>query len=80
VETGTCLEINGQPDRLDLRDAHARLAVELGVRIVLSSDAHSAAAVRYLDLAVTQARRAWLRAADVVNARPWPEVQELMRR
>ena len=45
VETGTFLEINGQPDRLDLRDAHARAAAEAGVRIVLSSDAHSTGAL-----------------------------------
>jgi DNA polymerase (family 10) len=40
LETGTFLEINAQPDRLDLRDAHARLAGEAGVKIVISSDAH----------------------------------------
>ena len=78
--TGTCLEINGQPDRLDLRDTHARLAAEAGVRIVLSSDAHSAAALDFLELAVSQARRAWLTAANVVNTRPWPEVRALRKR
>ena len=75
--TGTCLEINGQPDRLDLRDAHARAAAEAGVPIVVSSDAHSTGALDYLDLAVSQARRAWLSAAQVVNTRPWAEVKEL---
>ncbi|MCL4289989.1 MAG: DNA polymerase/3'-5' exonuclease PolX [Thermoleophilia bacterium] len=80
AETGTFLEINGQPDRLDLRDTHARLAAEAGVGIVLSSDAHSAAGLGYLDLAVAQARRGWLTAAQVVNARPWPEVKEMMKR
>ncbi len=80
VETGTALEINGQPDRLDLRDTHARLAAEAGVGIVLSSDGHSTAALDYLDLAVAQARRGWLTAADVVNTRPWAEVRGLRRR
>jgi len=75
AETGTALEINGQPDRLDLRDTHARLAAEAGVPILLSSDAHSTAALAYLDLAVSQARRAWLTAAQIVNARPWAKVR-----
>jgi DNA polymerase (family 10) len=72
VETGTCLEINGQPDRLDLRDTYARLAAEAGAMIVLSSDAHSVGALDYMDLAVSQARRGWLTAANIANARPWP--------
>jgi DNA polymerase (family 10) len=80
AETRTFLEINGQPDRLDLRDSHARLAAEAGVGVVLSSDAHSVGALDYLDLAVGQARRGWLTAANVVNARPWAEVQAMRKR
>jgi DNA polymerase (family 10) len=60
LATGTFLEINSQPDRLDLRDAHARLAGEAGLRLVISSDGHSTNALRYVDLGVAQARRAWL--------------------
>ena len=71
AETGTHLEINGQPDRLDLRDAHARAAAAAGVPIVLSSDAHSAGALGYIELAVCQARRAWLTAGQVSNTQPW---------
>ncbi len=77
VETGTALEINGQPDRLDLRDTHARLAAESGVRIVVSSDAHSVGGLGYVDLAVSQARRAWLTAAQVLNTRPWAELTRM---
>ena len=58
--TGTFLEINSQPDRLDLRDANARLAGEAGLTVVISSDGHSLKALRYVDLGVAQARRAWL--------------------
>jgi DNA polymerase (family 10) len=72
--TGTALEINGQPDRLDLRDAHARFAAQAGVPIVVSSDGHSAGGLRFLDLAVSQARRAWLSAEQVLNTRPWSEL------
>ena len=60
LETGTFLEINSQPDRLDLRDVNARLAGEAGVKIVISSDAHQVGALDYVDFGVAQARRAWL--------------------
>jgi DNA polymerase (family 10) len=74
VETGTALELNSQADRLDLRDAHARAAGEAGVRLVISSDAHSAGALGNVELGVSQARRAWLTADQVLNTRPWREV------
>jgi DNA polymerase (family 10) len=80
AETGTALEINGQPDRLDLRDSHARLAAQSGVRIVVSSDAHSVAGLGYLDLAVSQARRAWLTAPQVVNTRSWAAILKERKR
>jgi DNA polymerase (family 10) len=75
VETGTAVEINSQPDRLDLRDADARLAGDRGVRIVVSTDAHSAAALDYAILGIGQARRAWLTKEQIVNTRPWSKVK-----
>jgi DNA polymerase (family 10) len=75
VETGTALEINSQPDRLDLRDADARLAGERGVRIVVSTDAHSTSALGYAPLGIGQARRAWLTKQQVVNTQPWSKVK-----
>jgi DNA polymerase (family 10) len=75
VGTGTALEINSQPDRLDLRDADARLAGERGVRIVVSTDAHSTSALDYVTLGIGQARRAWLTKDQVVNTRPWSRVK-----
>jgi DNA polymerase (family 10) len=75
VETGTALEINSQPDRLDLRDADARLAGERGVRVVVSTDAHSTSALDYATLGIGQARRAWLTKEQVVNTRPWSKVK-----
>jgi DNA polymerase (family X) len=80
VETGTFLEINSQPDRLDLIDTHARAAAEAGVRIVVSTDAHRTHELAYLDLGVAQARRAWLTPDQIVNARPWRDVQKLMKK
>jgi len=80
LETGTFLEINAQPDRLDLRDAHARLAGEAGVRIVISSDAHQISALSNLEFGVAQARRAWLGPDQILNTRPWGEVKKLLKK
>jgi DNA polymerase (family 10) len=80
LETGTFLEINAQPDRLDLRDAHARLAAEAGVKIVISSDAHQLSALSNLEFGVAQARRAWLGPDQILNTRPWGEVKKLLKK
>jgi DNA polymerase (family 10) len=76
LETRTAVEINSQPDRLDLRDADARLAGERGVRIVVSTDAHSVGALGYATLGIGQARRAWLTKEQIVNTRPWSRVKK----
>jgi DNA polymerase (family 10) len=77
VETGTALEINSQPDRLDLRDVHARLAAEAGVLVPVNTDAHSTKALGYRDLGIAQARRGWLTKENVLNTRPWREIAKL---
>jgi DNA polymerase (family 10) len=77
AETGTALEINSQSDRLDMRDTHARLAGEAGVRIPITTDAHSLGAFDYAELGVAQARRAWLTKEQVLNTRPWREIEKL---
>jgi DNA polymerase (family 10) len=80
VETGTFLEINAQPDRLDLTDNHARAAVEAGVRLVVSTDAHRVHELDNLELGVAQARRGWVTADQVVNTRTWAQVKKLMKK
>jgi DNA polymerase (family 10) len=77
LETGVALEVNGLPDRLDLRGEHVRRAVEAGVAIVVSTDAHSVAGLANMRLAVATARRGWASAADVVNTRPLAELLAL---
>jgi DNA polymerase (family 10) len=74
VETGTALEINSQPDRLDMRDAHARRAGEAGVLIPVNTDAHSTGALGYAEFGIGQARRAWLTKEQVLNTRSWAEI------
>jgi DNA polymerase (family 10) len=78
LSTKTFLEINSQPDRLDLRDAHARAAAEAGVLLAISSDAHSTRALVYPELGIGQARRAWLTKEQVLNTRTWPQIQRLL--
>jgi DNA polymerase (family 10) len=80
LETGVFLEINGQPDRLDLRDVHARAAKEAGLKLVLDSDAHEIRSQSYVELAVAQARRGWLTKQDVVNTRTWKQLEKLRRK
>ena len=79
LATGTFLEINSQPDRLDLRDANARLAGEAGLLLVISSDGHSTKALDYVDLGVAQARRAWLTKEQVLNTRTWKQIEKLRK-
>jgi DNA polymerase (family 10) len=80
AETGTFLEINSQPDRLDLRDAHARAAAEAGVLVAVNSDAHELRALEWPEIGVAQARRGWLTKERVLNTRPWAEIEKLLRR
>jgi DNA polymerase (family X) len=79
LETGTFLEINAQPNRLDLRDSHARLAGEAGVKIVVNTDAHQLSALQHMEMGVAQARRAWLTKDQVLNARTWPQIEKLRK-
>ena len=80
AEHGTFLEINSNPERLDLSAENARAAREAGVGIVIDTDAHQVAALANIQYGVTVARRAWATPADIVNARPWIEVEAMRKR
>jgi len=80
AQHGVALEINCQVDRLDLNDAHARLAHERGVHLVISTDAHSTTALGNLRWGVQVARRAWLSPEAVLNTRSFEELRPLLRR
>ena len=77
---GIALELDAHPDRLDLDDAHCRMAKEEGVRVAIDSDAHSTAELANLRYGVAQARRGWLERRDVLNARPLAELRTLLKR
>ena len=80
ARTGTMLEINGNPNRRDLSEQHARLAAEAGVTIVLNTDAHGVETLNNMAYAVATARRAWLTAGDIANTRGWRDFKSLMKR
>jgi DNA polymerase (family X) len=80
ARTGTFLEINANPDRRDLRDTHARLAAEAGVKLVVNSDAHGVETLAKMRFGVATARRGWLTAADIANTLGWRELDGLRKR
>jgi DNA polymerase (family 10) len=80
ARTGTMLEINGNPNRRDLSERHARLAAEAGVMICLNTDAHGTDTLSNMVYSVATARRAWLTADQIANTRPWREFSRLRKR
>jgi DNA polymerase (family 10) len=80
ARTGTALEVNSHPDRLDLPAAHIRAARDAGVRFAIDSDAHSTADLANLRYGVGQAQRGWLTPDDVINTWPLPRLREFLRK
>lgn len=79
-DTGTFLEINSFPSRLDLNDIHCRRAKEIGARIVISTDSHSAEQLTLMELGVAVARRGWLQEKDVINTLSSAELLKALKR
>ena len=79
ARTGTMLEINGNPNRRDLSEHHARLAREAGATIVANTDAHQIRTLGNMRYGIATARRAWLTKDDLANTRPWGEFKKLLR-
>jgi DNA polymerase (family 10) len=80
VEKGCFLELNAQPERLDLNDVFCKRAKELGLKVAIGADAHWAEGLDFLRYGVDQARRGWLEPDDVLNTKPWGEIEELFDR
>jgi DNA polymerase (family X) len=79
-DKGCFLEINANPDRLDLDDDNARLAKEIGLKLSISTDAHSVDNLNFMKYGVAQARRGWLEKDDVLNTRSWENLKKLLKR
>lgn len=79
-ETGTVVEINAHPSRLDLNDVYAKRAVELGCQLVINTDAHGIDYFDYIDYGLATAQRAWVCADHVINTRPFAEMRQMLKR
>lgn len=80
ARTGTAMEINAAPDRLDLRDADILAARHLGVRFAISSDAHAVPHLDFMRFGVGTAQRGWLSTAEVINTWPLRELRTFLRK
>jgi DNA polymerase (family 10) len=74
------MEINAQPDRLDLKDTDARLAKDLGVMVAIDSDAHAARQYDFIEYGVATARRGWIEPKNVLNALPLNDLLRHLRK
>ena len=80
VRTGTALEVNGQPERLDLPDELVRAARDYGVKLAISTDAHSVRELDNMTFGVGTAQRGWVRRSDVVNALPLRDLRRFLEK
>lgn len=74
------LELNAQPERLDLNDIYCKMAKDMGVMVVISTDAHSTAELNFVRFGIYQARRGWLESDNVLNSRNRKELQKLLKK
>lgn len=79
-ESGTAIEINAYPLRLDLNDAYARMAKEMGVRLVISTDTHIANQFDYMEYGASIARRGWLEKNDVLNTMDYHSLLKALKK
>ena len=78
-ETGTVLEIDADPYRLDLKDEYIRKAVSAGVKLAIDTDAHVKLNYHCLEYGIGQARRGWAKKSDIIDTRPWREMLKLLK-
>ncbi len=80
ADIGCFLEINSNPDRIDLSEKNIRKALDAGVKLAISTDAHSTGNFDYIKYGVAQARRGWMGKANIINTRSLPELKKLLKR
>jgi DNA polymerase (family X) len=80
LERGCYLELNAHPDRLDLNDVNCRLAREVGLKVAISTDAHTTTGLQYMRFGIDQARRGWLGPEDIINSRSSRDLKRLLTR
>ena len=80
VSNGCFLEINSNPDRIDLKDKYIRQAWEAGLKLAITTDAHSIDNLDYIKYGVGQARRGWMGKDDIINTLNWKDLKKLLKR
>ena len=78
-ETNTVLEINAYPERLDLNDQNIKRAKEMGVKMVINTDAHHRDQLRFIEFGIAQARRGWAEKKDIINVWPLEEMLKMLK-
>lgn len=78
-DLGCVMELNLQPDRLDLNEMHCKMAKEMGVMLAVSTDAHGTSELNLIRLGIKQARRGWLEATDVINTRSFDDLMKIIK-
>lgn len=80
LDKGCFLELNAQPERLDLNEIYCKRAKQMGLKLVIGADAHSKSGLDFLKYGIDQARRGWIEPDDVLNTKPWDEIADLFDR
>jgi DNA polymerase (family 10) len=79
-ETNTWLELNANPNRLDLSSEHVRMAQEAGVKLVINTDAHMVETLAHMDTGISAAKKGWVQKQSVINSLAKEEFLELLKR
>ncbi len=79
-EEGVVLEINAQPERLDIDDIHAKAAVEEGVKLCINTDAHDTMSLGFMRYGINQARRGWVQKSDLINTLPLSKLKKVLKK
>ncbi len=80
LQRGCYLELNAQPDRLDLSDVYCKMAKDVRLKVAISTDAHNKTDLQFMRFGIGQARRGWLETNDVLNSRNWRDLKKLLKR
>jgi DNA polymerase (family 10) len=78
-ETGTILEINSYPERLDLNDQNIKKCKEMGVKMIINTDSHHKDQMRFIEYGIAQARRGWAEKKDIINSQPLTKLLEFFK-
>jgi DNA polymerase (family 10) len=80
VETDTYLEVNSQPDRLDLKDVYVKKALETGCKLVINTDSHNRDSLKNIEFGVATARRGWAEKEDIINSKSLKEITKILKK